>query len=823
MRINWQKWLIRAAWLAVIALIVGAFILGRWTMRSDESVAVAAAQTDDPESDAGEVKVQMYTCSMHPSFRTPNPSDICPICAMELIPVPDDGDEDDDGVVRLRLSPRAVALMNVQVWPAERRFVENEVRLYGQIDFDETRLRTIAAWVPGRLDRLHVNFTGTPVARGEPMVEVYSPQLVAAQQELLQAARAFEQLHANGAPGRAADMAESTLASSRERLRLLGLDQNQIDEVERAGMVQTHITIHAPSDGIVIERHATEGVYVETGEAVYTLADLSTVWVQLEVYEQDLTWLRVGQPARFAAQAHPGETFDGEVVFIDPVLDPQRRTARVRVELPNPGGRLKPGMFVRGTVRAALDEEGRAVSPEINMASGDVQPPLVIPATAPLHTGRRAVVYVNVPGEERPTFEPRDVVLGPRTGNRYIVRSGLREGDLVVVNGQFKIDSELQIRGRPSMMQPEGGPPPGLHDHGDPGHHAPTARRTPTLDVPEDFRTSLLPVYEHYIALQTGLADDELETALAAAAQMHQAVAALDAGVLSREAADAWRVIAARLRRDHASVAHIDDIERLRQIFEGYSDAAIEMARRFGYAGDEHLVVAYCPMTFDDKGSHWLQVGNAITNPYFGASMYRCGDVREHIGHSDQSAPAPQPAECCPLSGAAPAVATKPEDDSPLDEPAADGPAEFIAAIEPVYAAYFDLQEALAADQFERSREAAKRLHAQVNDVDAQLAGERAHAWHAIASRMLKNAEHTDRAEMERLRELFEAWAAAAIDLSKSFGHAGEHNHYVIHCPMAFDWRGADWLQRDGTVNNPYFGSRMLRCGSVRDRLAPHN
>jgi membrane fusion protein, copper/silver efflux system len=402
-----------------------------------------------------------YTCVMHPHVRSSTPGE-CPICGMGLVRVEnhtghrEQGEEaDEPQPTRLTLSPRAAALLQLEVHRAERRAVDVPVHLFGRVDHDETRLRTVSAWVPGRVERLHVDFTGAPVRRGEPMVELYSPALIAAQEELLQALEAERALAAGMEVVR--ESARLTVAASRDRLRLLGLDARQIEALEARGRVDDRVTIPAPVSGIVIERLAAVGDYLAVGTPIYRVSDLSRVWLQLEAYETDLHWLAPGQAVSLTTRSLPGEGFEGVVGFIDPLIDPRRRTARVRVEVANPDGRLKPGMFVRGRVGGRIgDHAGHG---------DDHRPPLLVPASAPLITGRRAVVYVQVGDAAQPEFEPRDVRLGPRAGDWYVVEEGLAEGELVVARGAFKIDAELQIRGLPSMMQPAGGPAP-VHDHG---------------------------------------------------------------------------------------------------------------------------------------------------------------------------------------------------------------------------------------------------------------------------------------------------------------------------------------------------------------------
>ncbi len=452
----------KTTWMIPVAFALGGVALGWLLFSGTEHAEDAAHATAEEEhvDHAPAAAAQVYTCSMHPQVRSTDPKAKCPICGMDLIPVPAD-DEPDDAAAgdppRLRLTSRAAALMQVQVQPAQRRAVRVPIRLYGRLDYDETRLRTIATWTAGRLERLYVDFTGTAVERGQPMVDLYSPMLIAAQEELLQALEAAREMEAGGNAS-AMETARLTVEASRDRLRLLGLDAAQIGRVEQNGRVEDYLTIPAPLSGTVIERLAATGDYVETGQPIYRVADLSRLWVQLEVYESDLAWLNLGQPATFTTQSYPGEAFSGTVAFIDPVLDAATRTVRVRVDVPNAEGRLKPGMFVRGSIEASV--------------AGDE--PLVIPATAPLLTGERAVVYVQVADADRPTYEPRDVTLGPRAGAWFMVRKGLREGDLVVTHGNFKIDSELQIRGQPSMMQPQGGRPP-THEHGEQTRDEPVA------------------------------------------------------------------------------------------------------------------------------------------------------------------------------------------------------------------------------------------------------------------------------------------------------------------------------------------------------------
>ena len=396
----------------------------------------------------------------------------------------------------ITLSDTAQKLASIQVMPVERKFVTAEISMFGKIDYDETKLAYITARVPGRLDRLYVDYTGISVRKGDHLVYLYSPELLTAQEELIQALKRVRTK--NNDRKYVQKDSFSILEAVREKLRLWGLTESQIKQIEKKNKASDHITIYAPISGTVIHKNAMEGMYVNTGTQIYTIADLNRVWVKLEAYESDITWIRYGQKVEIRTETYPGERFEGRISFIDPILNQKTRTVAVRVNVENRDGRLKPGMFVRGIVYSRMSAGGKVVEPD--MAGKWISPmhpeiikdrpgkcdicgmplvqaemlgyaaaepkdaPIVIPATVPLITGKRAVVYVRIP-DNSTMFEGREVVLGPRAGNYYIVLKGLHEGELVVVNGNFKIDSAMQIEAKPSMMNPEGGGMSAVHKH----------------------------------------------------------------------------------------------------------------------------------------------------------------------------------------------------------------------------------------------------------------------------------------------------------------------------------------------------------------------
>lgn len=600
----------------------------------------AGAEPNQPQAAKGET---WWTCSMHPQIRQQKPGK-CPICFMDLIQESSDGA--DVGPRQISFSKEAIKLMELDTTPVERRFVTSEIRMVGKIDYDETRVKHITAWVPGRIDRLYVDFTGIRVEKGDHMVYLYSKELLEDQRALLAAIEGAAKI----SPG-SSDFAErlksSNVEAVRTRLRLRGLTDEQIADIEKAGDPMTHLTIYSPIGGVVIEKNATEGMYVDVGTRIYTVADLSKLWVKLDAYEADLPWIRYGQQVEFTTEAYPGEVFKGKISFRDPVLNAKTRTVKVRVNVDNPEGKLKPEMFVRAVLRARVAQGGAVMDPglagkwicpmhpsivkeqsgicdicEMDLVTTESlyavgaepnQPPIVIPASAPLITGKRAVVYVRVPGAEKPTFEGREVVLGPRAGDYYLVREGLEEGEIVVTKGNFKIDSALQIQAKPSMMS--------------------IAGDRKVLEVSEEFRSQLWTIVEKYLMLHKTLAGDDPEGAIEAAGNVTAAFSGIDMGLIQGEAHDLWMAEAVMMKTALGKIQGSEAIEPMRNAFQELSSELIAAAERFGIPQGKTLYRTHCPMAFDNKGADWLQLDEDILNPYFGASMLKCGEVTQVFGN----------------------------------------------------------------------------------------------------------------------------------------------------------------------------------------------
>ncbi len=624
-----------------LALIVAALFIGYQIGRPAPAPAIDPAADGHDHAEHSTDEPQMYTCSMHPSVRLPDPDAKCPICFMDLIPVSDDGGAGNE--LRITINQAAAARSRIETAPVARFFPTAEVRLYGKVAYDETSVARLTAYFPGRIERLFVNYVGVPVSDGDHIAEVYSPELLAAFEELRQTARAAGESSAQSELVRSATL--DTLTAAREKLRLFGLTAEQIDAVEQGRFDSDRLTIYSPIGGVVTHLAVREGDYVQTGDAIATVADLSRLWLDMEAYESQLPLLRWGQRVSFTVEAHPGEVFEGRVAFIEPMVDERTRTAAVRIAVDNTDRKLKPGMFASGVVRTRVADDGAVVNDELagrwvspmhptivkdapgqcdicgmDLVSAEslgvvgdpssVEEPLVIPRSAVLFTGTRSVVYVEVPEAEQPTYEGREVVLGPRAGDFYIVREGLRESERVATNGAFRIDSAMQIAAKPSMMTPRGAGAQTGHER---------------IEVPESFIFALKPVYAAYLDAQEALAADDLGGFLRAAGDLRTAIGFVEEAGLVGEPLGVWRRAAGKLRIEE----RVADIEQARVLFEDMSEAVITLQRRFGHRGSEQWYIANCPMAFDNQGADWLQRGEQINNPYFGASMLRCGSIRE--------------------------------------------------------------------------------------------------------------------------------------------------------------------------------------------------
>ncbi len=530
----------------------------------------------------------IWTCSMHPQIRQNEPGK-CPLCGMDLIPLAGQSNQGEQSLFVYTMSPEAIALANVQTAKVIYNTPEYEVYLTGKIAVNEKKLKSISANYTGRIEKLFIDFTGETVNKGEIIATIYSPELVTAQKELIEAAK-NKQIN------------PSLYNAVREKLSLWKINEKQIDAIETRGEIITEFDVYAQISGIVMSRNISTGDYVNRGSVLFEIADLSSVWVMLDAYEQDLSVVRIGDKVDFTVASLPGREFTSTVTFIDPLINPQTRTASVRMEVNNPGMQLKPEMFVKGKIKSKFSAQ-----------TGLKWKSLLISKTSVLWTGVRSVVYVKVPDSEFPSFEMREVILGPRTGDFYVIEKGLQEGEEIVTNGVFAIDAAAQLSGNYSMM------------------NRPVSKR---LSVPEKFKSQLTDLTIRYFDLKNALVKSDFTATKKNSGRVSQSLKAIDMNLLDDKAHHQWMEKENQLRKSIEAISKAKDIEEQRKHFDNFSDALIESAELFGLTIDM-VYVQFCPMAFDDKGAYWLSESEKILNPYFGDMMLTCGEVTKKISSVD--------------------------------------------------------------------------------------------------------------------------------------------------------------------------------------------
>ena len=384
----------------------------------------------------------IYTCSMHPQIKQ-NKMGLCPICAMDLVPMITMGLEGEDvSPYEIMMTKAAASLANIQTLKVEEGTPVQELYLQGKVQADERNMAEITARFGGRIEKLYVNYTGQQVKKGALLASIYSPDLVNAQKELLEAF-AFKESRS------------SLYLAAKAKLKSWDLSDAQIASIEKKGKPQLYFDVLSPISGTVSARHVTVGDYVKEGKGLFKVVDLTSVWVLFDAYESDLAWMKLGDEINFKLASIPSQEFSGKISYIDPFINAKTRVVQARVEMENHSQLMKPEMFASGVLSSKIAENSREI---------------LVPKSAILWTGKRAVVYVKVPERASPTFLYREVVLGATAGDQYVIISGLELGEEIAVNGVFKIDAAAQLSGLPSMMNPEAGSFSSGHQHGEMAH-----------------------------------------------------------------------------------------------------------------------------------------------------------------------------------------------------------------------------------------------------------------------------------------------------------------------------------------------------------------
>lgn len=524
-------------------------------------------------------KEQMWTCSMHPQIMQPEPGD-CPICGMDLIPA----DQTTDGLTsgQFRMTENAMALANIETSVIGKdALTEGAIKLSGVITENEEENAVQTAHFSGRIEKLYVKYTGETVRNGQLLALIYSPELVAAQQELLTA------VSLKSAQPALYEAVKRKLASWK-------LTATQIEEIERSGKVKSNFPVYANVSGVVTEKNIEVGDHLKEGQAMFRIANLNTVWGAFDAYENMISSLKIGQKVIVRTHAFPEESLEATVSFINPVLDKKTRTVTVRVLLKNKDERLKPGMFIEGAIKKneTAKQGGEAI---------------LIPKSAVLWTGKRSVVYVK-PEHKQAVFEMREVVLGALSGDDYIVISGVSEGEEIVVNGTFTVDASAQLQGKYSMM-----------------NRKEEKKKEENIITPvfsEVFQQEMQQIINGYIQVKDALIKGDYQLIK-------------DAGVKNLEVFDNVKTtdfsekekgLVSQLKKKTARITTATALGVQQKEFKKLSDAMIEITEGFDQKG-RTLFVQFCPMGDENRGAKWLSYEDEVMNPYFAGEMLRCGSV----------------------------------------------------------------------------------------------------------------------------------------------------------------------------------------------------
>ncbi len=597
----------------------------------------------------------IYTCPMHPNIRQPSPGR-CPICGMELVPASSAsaGSLDEFAV---HIEPAQRRLANIETAEVKSGPVEATLQTVGAIAIDESRQATIAAYVDGRLERLFADYTGVHINKGDHLAVIYSPQLFSAQVEYLEARRAANA--ASGLP--AVRQAQEALASNTfQRLREFGMTDDQLRNLEREGKAESRLTIYAPQGGTVVEKLAVEGNYVKAGDPIYRIAELSTVWLMLKLFPEDAARIRFGQRVEATVQSLPGQTYIGRVGFIDPTVDAENRTVDVRVELSNEEKRLRPGDYAAARIQLPIgpqgdvfdaDLAGKWISPmhpqivrdqpgqcpicgmdlvstsEYGYSKEPVPQPssLHVPRSAVLLAGGNSVVYVETePGR----FEIRPVTIGPILQDKIVILDGLKEGERVATAGNFLIDSQMQLAGKPSLIDP-------MRAIAKKEQKGPLAfKEVAVMPIGGEIGQRLEALYAAYFEVQKALAADQ--TPPAEAAQALASTARLLSG--DNTIPESSRKLIQEIATQAEHLHHMD-LAGARKAFKPISHAVVTLATQIrSEQAQQPFTHFYCPMV-PGGGGDWLQPGGDLLNPYFGSQMLKCGEKVAEYPPSSKAAP----------------------------------------------------------------------------------------------------------------------------------------------------------------------------------------
>lgn len=573
---------------ALTTLLVGIAIGGLVFQGSDDNKNTPVEKNNQ----------EIWTCSMHPQIRQSEPGK-CPICGMDLIPLSNNNGSEENSM-EIKMSPTAMQLASVQTAIVKKETPTKAVNLNGKVQVDESLLSTQTSHITGRIEKLLINTTGEYVTKGQIIAYVYSPELVTAQEELFEAKKIKE-------------AQPQLFSASKEKLKNWKLTDKQIEDILNSGKPIENFPILSDLNGVVIRKLVNLGDHIKTGSTLFEIADLSRVWVLFDVYESDMEWVKLNDTVEFSIQAIPGKNFKGKVSFIDPVINPKTRVAKARIAIKNKGS-LKPEMLVRGVLKSKISKNNKE---------------LTVPKSAVMWTGEKSVIYVKSSEISGVNFMMREVKLGASLGNSFVIIDGLVEGEEIAVNGTFSIDAAAQLAGKPSMMNPSGAKATTGHNH---GNTNPTQESIHSKSIPvsNTVKQALKPVLESYLTLKNALVSDDFEKSVESAKQYQTALSKINMSIFKGEAHNVWMERSKLMKNSILAITNAKDLADVREHFVPLSEQMIMLIKSFN-VNNQTIYIQHCPMANNDQGAGWLSTTKEVENPYFGASMLKCGEVKEEI------------------------------------------------------------------------------------------------------------------------------------------------------------------------------------------------
>ncbi|WP_299243148.1 efflux RND transporter periplasmic adaptor subunit [uncultured Aquimarina sp.] len=551
-------------------LLLGYFVFGR----------NVSTEADVAHDHSEEVFDQTWTCSMHPQIKKSEQGD-CPICGMDLIPT--ETNNSGLSIDQFKMTENAMALANIQTSIVGGAIKNSEdLKLSGKIKENEEANTAQVTHFSGRIEQLFVNSVGEQVYKGQAIATIYSPELVAAQQELLTAAKLKK------------DQPELYKAV-RNKLKLRKLSEKQINKIESSGEIKETFTIYSHVSGVVSQKMVEEGNHIDRGQILYRMTNLSTVWASFDVYENQIGLIKKGQNIKVTTNAYPNKSFDATISFIDPILNTTTRTITVRTVLKNNNSIFKPGMFVEGI---------------ISVINTELDTTILVPKSSILWTGERSVVYVKMQSDQ-PVFEMREVTLGDAKGDSYLILDGLKKGEEIVTNGTFTVDAAAQLQGKKSMMKRNK-----ITDTINNGE------RISKMYLSSSFQKEFITNLSTYFLLKNALVASDANNASLFSEQMLRGLKTINTSELRKTELDYVDVIIQKLE----GMINKENLKDQREYFVMLNESLEALVKNFDNLSDT-IYIQKCPMADSNKGAIWLSKEEEIRNPYFGDQMLTCGSI----------------------------------------------------------------------------------------------------------------------------------------------------------------------------------------------------